>query len=188
MTTDTPLNFARLLKLRLVVARVGEMDLARWWNTKGQLGPLGASVLRRGFPRTYRFAAARSVFAVARYRSREVFDPPNSVTLWDLPAAIEDGFELNWEGWIDQAPAWEDFFAEIERASPDLEAELYRLDLISDADIEWLATTRRSADMHAVRLRGEFSGTDNDITSLALGSARSDVGRPAIPYLDWGGE
>ena len=24
-----------LLKVRLVVARVGEMDLARWWNTNG---------------------------------------------------------------------------------------------------------------------------------------------------------
>ena len=32
-----PLNFDRLLKLRLVVARVGEMDLARWWNTNGLL-------------------------------------------------------------------------------------------------------------------------------------------------------
>jgi hypothetical protein len=31
----------RLMKLRLVVARVGEMDLARWWNTQGQLGALG---------------------------------------------------------------------------------------------------------------------------------------------------
>jgi hypothetical protein len=38
------------MKLRLVVARVGEMDLARWWNTQGQLGALGSSVLQRGFP------------------------------------------------------------------------------------------------------------------------------------------
>jgi hypothetical protein len=27
-----------LLRLRLVVARVGEGDLARWWNTNGQPG------------------------------------------------------------------------------------------------------------------------------------------------------
>jgi hypothetical protein len=32
-----------LLKLRLVVARYGEMDGARWWNTRGQLGRFGAS-------------------------------------------------------------------------------------------------------------------------------------------------
>lgn len=164
------------------------MDLARWWNTTGQLGSLGVSVLRRGFPRTYRFAAARSVFAVARHRSSEIFEPPNSVTLWNLSTAIEDEFELSWEGWIDEAPAWEDFFVELESASTDLQVELRRLDLISDADIEWLTTTRRSADMRAVHLRGEFAGTDNDMTMLALGFARSDVGSPAIPYLAWSGE
>lgn len=27
------------------------MDLATWWNTKGQLGRLGSASLRRGFPR-----------------------------------------------------------------------------------------------------------------------------------------
>jgi hypothetical protein len=43
-------DLERLFKLRLVVARTGEMDVARWWNTKGQLGRMGASVLRRGFP------------------------------------------------------------------------------------------------------------------------------------------
>ncbi|MGE4057006.1 MAG: BrxE family protein [Vicinamibacterales bacterium] len=50
--------------MRLTVARFGEMNLAKWWNTKGQLGPLGTAALRRGFPRTHRFAQARSVFAV----------------------------------------------------------------------------------------------------------------------------
>lgn len=31
----------RLLKLRLIVARHGEMDGARWWNTNGVLGSKG---------------------------------------------------------------------------------------------------------------------------------------------------
>ena len=35
------LDFDRLLKLRLVVARHGEMDMARWWNTQGMLGLIG---------------------------------------------------------------------------------------------------------------------------------------------------
>jgi hypothetical protein len=35
--TRSTLNFDRLLKLRLIVARFGEMDLAKWWNTRGQL-------------------------------------------------------------------------------------------------------------------------------------------------------
>ena len=37
------IDLDRLLRLRLVVARFGEMDLAKWWNTKGQLGRLGAA-------------------------------------------------------------------------------------------------------------------------------------------------
>jgi hypothetical protein len=35
------IDLEKLLKLRLVVAHFGEMDLARWWNTKAQLGLLG---------------------------------------------------------------------------------------------------------------------------------------------------
>ena len=54
------LNFDRLLKLRLVVARYGEMDIAKWWNTRGQLGRLGTAATRRGFPRTHYFAQARA--------------------------------------------------------------------------------------------------------------------------------
>lgn len=69
------IDLDRLLKLRLLVARFGEMDLAKWWNAKGQLGRLGAATLRRGFPRTHRFAQARSVFAVAAHRCAEVFAP-----------------------------------------------------------------------------------------------------------------
>jgi hypothetical protein len=50
------IDFKRLFKLRLVVARHGEMDAARWWNTQGVLGPRGLSVLKRGFPKTHCFA------------------------------------------------------------------------------------------------------------------------------------
>lgn len=80
MTAPT-LDLDHLLKLRLVIARFGEMDLAKWWNTKGQLGRMGAFALRRGFPRTYRFAQARAVFAVASARCAEVFDPPDTALI-----------------------------------------------------------------------------------------------------------
>ncbi|RUW82537.1 BrxE family protein, partial [Mesorhizobium sp. M8A.F.Ca.ET.023.01.1.1] len=78
--TQESIDFERLLKSRLVIARFGEMDLARWWNTRGQLGKLGAATLRRGFPRTHRFAQARAVFAVAAQRCSEIFSPPGCVT------------------------------------------------------------------------------------------------------------
>jgi hypothetical protein len=34
--TQATLDFDALLRLRLVVARFGEMDLARWWNTRAR--------------------------------------------------------------------------------------------------------------------------------------------------------
>src|SRR5205807_9451484 len=104
------IDFDRLLQLRLVVARFGEMDLAKWWNTRGQLGRLGAAAVRRGFPRTHRFAQARSVFAVAAHRCNEIFDPPDSVTLWRLAETIEEEFEAKWEHWLDGANEWQPFF------------------------------------------------------------------------------
>ena len=103
----------RLLKLRLVVGRFGEMDIARWWNTNGQLGRLGTSALRRGFPRTHYFAQARTVFAAAAQRCSEVFDPPGCVTLWRLPEAIEEEFDARWEHWLDSATQWSPFFEQL---------------------------------------------------------------------------
>jgi hypothetical protein len=112
--TQATIDFGSLLKLRLVVARFGEMDLARWWNTRGQLGPLGTAALRRGFPRTHYFAQARSVFGVAAHRCREVFNPPESVTLWQLPNAVEEDFESHWERWLDHVADWTPFFQRLE--------------------------------------------------------------------------
>ena len=69
----------------------------------------------RGFPRTHYFAQARSVFAVAAPRCREVFDPPHSVTLWQLSETVEEEFEAHWERWLDQADAWKPFFQDWRR-------------------------------------------------------------------------
>jgi hypothetical protein len=172
-----------LFKLRLVVARVGEMDLARWWNTKGQLGRMGASVLRRGFPRTHHFAQARSVFAVAAHRCAEVFDPPGCVTLWRLPEAIEEAFDARWEDWLDSAAEWVPFFAKLESlAGPDLVAALRDFDLVDGRDIERYGSLRRAAEGRAVALPAVFSGTAADVTLLALGFARGEPGALAVPY------
>lgn len=62
MTEPTTIDLDRLLKLRLVVARYGEMDGAGWWNTNGVLGKKGGLLMSRGFPKTRRFAQARLVF------------------------------------------------------------------------------------------------------------------------------
>jgi len=175
----------RLLKLRLVVGRIGEMDVARWWNTQGQLGPYGASALRRGFPRTHSFAQARSVFAVAAQRCRDLYDPPRSVTLWNLPPQIEDEFEVHWEQWLDNAPNWHPFFEGLQTVGDDVEAELAERGLITEDHRDRLRRLRRSADLHAVELPGSFGGSDDDVTMLALAFARSEPGQLAVPYQSW---
>jgi len=181
--TAAKIDFDRLLKLRLVVARFGEMDIAKWWNTRGQLGRLGAAATRRGFPRTHYFAQARSVFAVAAHRCREVFDPPQSVTLWQLPEAIEEEFETHWERWLDQANHWKPFFLGLEALKDtDLKAVLQSLDLITDEDFEFFSRLRRSAEGRAVPLPTPFTATNQDVTALALGFARGEPAALAVPY------
>ena len=180
-------DLRRLLQLRLVVARVGEMDLARWWNTNGQLGSMGASVLRRGFPRTHRFAQARSVFAVAAQRCRELYKPPNAATLWNLPAALEDDFDQAWATWIDHTADWEPFFAELEHCTADLVHELTRLELVSADQLDQLSRLKRSAEQRAVAVPGTFTGSADDLAVLALGFARGGKDNPAVPYQAWGG-
>lgn len=177
------IDYDRLLKLRLVVARFGEMDIARWWNTR-QLGPWGAAALRRGFPRTHHFAQARSVFAVAAHRCAEVFDPPECVTLWRLPEVIEEEFDVHWEDWLDNAAEWAPFFQQLEGLQgTDLLATLRAFEIASERDVTTFSRLRRSAEGRAVPLPGVFSGTTGDVALLALGFARGEAGALAVPYM-----
>lgn len=113
--SSTGVDLVRLFKLRLVVARHGEMDAARWWNTNGILGHRGSMVLKRGFPSTHSFAQARIAFAVARSRCHELFDPPGCMTLWNLPADIEDQFDERWQDWLDEGDQWRPVFENLRR-------------------------------------------------------------------------
>lgn len=177
------LDLERVLKLRVVVARVGEMDLAQWWNTKGQLGPLGEAALRRGLPRTHHLTQARSVFAVAAQRCDEVFNVTGSVTLWRLPEDVEERFDARWEHWLDTADAWTPFFASVASLTePDLVAALRTLELVRDADVDAVGNLEVSAEGRAVRIAPAFRGTDADVTLLALAFSRSRVGGLAVPY------
>ena len=185
--TRATLNFDKLLKLRLIIARFGEMDLAKWWNTRGQLGPLGTAAIRRGFPRTHYFAQARSVCAVAAHRCREIFDPLDSATLWRLPETIEEEFEAKWEHWLDQANEWQPFFHRLENLQGnDLKSTLHAFDVVTDHEIEMSSRLRRTAEGRAVPLPEPFSGTDQDIALLALGFARGEIGSLAVPYAKRG--
>lgn len=176
------IDFERLFKLRLAVARHGEMDRARWWNTQGILGRRGAAVLKRGFPSTHHFAQARIVFEVAKSRCQELFDPPACMTLWNLPADVEDQFQEHWQDWIDHTDKWQPIFTLLETGPEDLLAALSELDLLSIEQAEAARKLRRSAENRAVPLSGVHAPGDDIITLLAAGFSRGEPGAPAIPY------
>ena len=177
------IDFDRLLKLRLVVARHGEMDAARWWNTQGVLGRRGAVVLKRGFPTTHSFAQARIVFEVARSRCRELFNPRGCMTLWSLPAEVEDRFEERWQHWLDEGASWAPIFEGLAGYSgEDLLAALGKLGLVSQTQVDAAGRLRRSAENRAVPLPGTHQPNDDVIALLAAGFARGEAGSPAIPF------
>lgn len=180
----TEVDLRRLLRLRLAVARYGEMDVAGWWNTKGMLGRNGALVLSRGFPRTHLFAQARVVFAVARARCQELFDPPDSITLWKLPATVESQFEDRWHEWLAESDEWTDLFEQLAatESSTNLLKVLSELALVDPAQQESVSSLPLQASGRAVKVPGSPTLTDEAVTLLAAGFARGEHGAPAVPY------
>ena len=177
------IDFERLFRLRLAVARHGEMDAAQWWNTQGVLSRRGNLVYKRGLPRTHSFAQARVVFSVASSRCLEVFSPPSSMTLWNLPAEIEDQFEDQWQRWLDEGEKWSEIFERIASYNgDDLLEFLVLCELITDDDIGRAKKLKRSAENRAVPIQGEHRPDDEVITLLATGFARGETGNLAIPY------
>lgn len=180
-------DLEHLLKLRVVVARIGEMDLARWWNTNGQLGPYGAAALRRGLPRTHNFAQARSVAAVAAYRCAEVFNPPDSVTLWHLPDNLEERFDARWEHWLDHADEWDSFFEAVAAIDDtDVASALRAFDLVGDRALATAEDLQLGPGSRSVQLPRPFFGTREDIELLALGFSRGRPGALPVPYANVG--
>jgi len=177
------LDLDRLFTLRLAVARHGEMDVDRWWNSKGMLGRFGRSALSRGFPRTHFFAQARVVFAVARERCAEVFAPPGCLTLWHLPAELEDRFEDAWHRWLGEGERWQRVFDRLAVAEEgDLLGTLAELEILTKAQTGAAGRLRLSAEGRAVPLPGTHSADDDTLTLLAAGFARGGSGHLAIPY------
>jgi hypothetical protein len=179
-----PINPSLLLKLRLAVARHGEMDGAAWWNTRGVLGRLGKAGLSRGFPATHYFAQARIAFAVATARCAEVFNPPGCHTLWNLPPEIEDALDSHWQAWCRSPDEWVPCFELL--AAP---AGGSLLDLLNI--LEALDTTARtnigklklSVQGKAVQLPGTGTPDNAALMLLAAGFSLGSKGSLTVPYL-----
>ena len=175
----------KLAKLRITIARYGEMDRAKWWNTKGLLSPLGEAALKRGFHRTHVFARAKAVFAVAGSRSQEVFDLADTYTLWRLPVQLEDQLEDAWAKWLEDPEPWAEFLAAVDdRSSEPLLTVLEQLELVSSETVKIADSLRRADDMHSVPIISEASlSHDAAIELLAAAHACSEKGKLAVPYI-----
>jgi len=173
-----------LMKLRLVVARLGEMDQSRWWNTKGMLANVGALALSRGFSKSHVFARARAVFAVAASRSAEVFDPPDSMTLWCLPVDIEDQLDDAWATWLEDPDPWVLFLHSIEeKLNGNLLGALKDLDLITDNVIDRANRLRRADDLRSVPIKLNGETLSEAISLLASAHCCSEPGKLAVPFV-----
>ncbi|WP_036025090.1 BrxE family protein [Bradyrhizobium yuanmingense] len=177
------IDLAWLMRLRTVVARLGEMDCARWWNSQGQLGRQGATVLRRGFPRTHYFAQAKSVQMIAAARCAEIFDPRETVNLWRLTDDLEDRLDSIWEGWLDDAANWQSFFERVAGLkSTDVAATLKDFDLVTDAEVEAHGKIKKSADGRSLQIPEKFEGRRRVVALLALSFSASVPGSLVVPY------
>jgi hypothetical protein len=183
-TLSSAIDAMLLMKLRLTVARFGEMDGAGWWNTQGILGRFGKAGLSRGFPSTHYFAQARVAFTIASARCKEVFTPPACFTLWALPPELEELVGAQWQSWCRSPADWEPFFKQVsERNQGNLLDHLVILNLADDTVREVTAELKVSAQGRAVQLPGTGYPTNASLTLLAAAFSRGSKGQLAVPYL-----
>lgn len=160
------------------------MDRSKWWNTKGILGPVGKLALSRGFPKSQIFARSRAAFAVAAVRSEEVFNPPNSYTLWRLPVEIEDQFEDSWTDWLESPGQWEDLLEKINATeSNDFGSTLVSLGLVSEQSIDRAKGLRRADDLKSVPLKIDGETISEAIELLAIAHGSSEPGKLSVPFI-----
>src|SRR5262245_33579217 len=181
---ETELNYDWLLKLRVAVARCGEMDLARWWNTSKQLAPAGTSVLKRGFPRTHHFAQARSVMAIASHRCDQLLSQNDAITLWRLPEQLENRFESRWETWLDDHSAWRSFFEAVATIRMgDVITATTELGLITSDEIKALRALRAAPEGRGLCVGKSFTGQRRQIALLGLGFSVGRANDPIVPFV-----
>jgi hypothetical protein len=140
-------------------------------------------VLRRGFPRTHYFAQARSTCMVAAARCAQLFDPPDSVTLWRLTDTIEERLDVLWENWLDDAESWRPFFERVAGLkSTDVPLSLQEFGLITDEEVSARSSIKKSTDGRSIQMPELFDGGRKTVAMLALAFAVGSPGNLVVPY------
>ncbi|MDT0631442.1 BrxE family protein [Rubrivirga litoralis] len=178
-----PSDLDLLLRLRLVVARVGESDNANWWASDGVLSPTGQYAYDRIAPRTGPFARARVAFAVAQERCASQV-PPGALTLWTLPADTEEAFDDRWSHWLDHVEDWAPTFAAVEAINTSsILTALVEHGLIDGQHADAARALTAAPPDPSVRL-AETAHIDVDaVRQLAAGFACSQPAALVVPYV-----
>jgi len=178
------IDVKKIAALRMAIARFGEMDRVKLWNTKGLLSNVGELALSRGFPKSHVFARSRAAFAVASSRSEEVFNPPDSYTLWRLPVEIEDQLEDAWAEWLESPDEWKELLEKIDKEMGDeLVPVLTNLGLISEKSMKRDKGLRRADDLRSVPIKLNGETAMEAIELLAVAHGCSDPGKLAVPFI-----
>ena len=181
------LDAGRLIRLRAAVGRFGEMDAAGWWNTQGVLGPRGAAVYKRGFPRTQFLARLHVVASVAGERSAALYPAPGVATLWKLPPALERTVTYREREWAssDKGGDWSEFETAIASPPPEnLVKWLDDLGLIepgTSSEIESLALVPGGAGIAVPGPVGQHA-----VELLAAAHGRSKSRQLVVPFISDG--
>lgn len=178
------IDVKKITALRMAVARHGEMDRSRWWNTNGLLSSIGELAISRGFPKSHVFARSRAAFAVASSRSEEVFNPPDSYTLWRLPVKIEDHIEDAWAGWLESPDEWKDLLEKVDKEGGNqLLALLTKLELVSEQSAKRDKGLRRADDLRSVPIKLNDETVMEAVELLAAAHSCSEPGKLAVPFI-----
>lgn len=173
--------FETLFRLRIAIARIGENDWLRWWNSEA-LGPAGRYVTPRVFKRAPALAAAHMSILAARARHDGAVPKEPLVHLFDLGEELEGGFER----WLIQRKANGWLPPSMPDPKPDqVESVAAALRAVGIEPGESLDSTNGFVVLGILdssAIREERSRTEV-VTALAAAYAASRPGQLVIPYF-----
>ena len=112
-----------------------------------------------------------------------MYNPPDGVTLWDLPAEVENAFDERWPVWLETQSSWQEFFGSLESMpGEDLLRAFEGICPLPATALDAAKRMKRAADQKAVPLGEVAAVTDDLVSQLAAGFSKGEPGRVAVPF------
>jgi len=181
------MDLEQLACARLVVARLGEPDLNRWWRTDELLGGGGEYVGPRVLPRTHRAARARIAMAVTRHACLERHPAPNARTLFSLDADLEDRLDALLVERLGDERLWQPFFERLAALEHEADAGAVLEDegVVQPADLRYVEQLSLGPAGRSLAVEPGASDAET-LRRLAAGFVRATPGALVVPYVEAG--